>query len=63
MTLYIEAASEVSRARQLNFQVANKYSKIFVMNDLGAKMRALPLHFILPHLVGVEVLEPLAYPL
>ena len=63
MTLYIEAASEVSRVRQLNFQVAYKCSKIFVMNDLDAKTRALSLHFILSHLVGIEVLEPLAYPL
>ena len=63
MPLYIEAASQVSRVRQLNFQVASKCSKSFIMNDLDVKTRALSLHFILPHLVGIEVLEPLAYPL
>src|SRR5882672_11709376 len=63
MTLYTEAASEVSRLRQLFFRAATTCSKIFVMNDLDTRTWDLVLHFVLPHLIRIEILEPLANPL
>src|SRR5882672_7429529 len=60
MTLYTEAASGVSRLRQIICHGASACSKICVMNDLDMSTRAHNLHFVLSHLVRVEILEPLA---